>query len=68
MDEKKYQDNKAKAPCLYNKDLKSMITYEYEKSIKERCNFVIKNNYGGIIVWEITGDDKNKNFPPTTLI
>lgn len=65
---KKYWNNKTKAPYLYNKDLKSMITYEYEKSIKERCNFVIKNNYGGIIVWEITGDDKNKNFPPTTLI
>ena len=65
---KKYWDDKAKVPYLYNKSLKSMITYEDEKSLKERCNFVIKNNYGGIIVWEITGDDKNKNFPLTTLL
>ena len=65
---KKYWDDKAKVPYLYNKDLKSMITYEDEKSLKERCNFVIKNNYGGIIVWEITGDDKSKNFPLTTLL
>ncbi|WP_211135000.1 glycosyl hydrolase family 18 protein [Clostridium paraputrificum] len=65
---KKYWDDKAKVPYLYNKNLKSMITYEDEKSLKERCNFVIKNNYGGIIVWEITGDDKSKNFPLTTLL
>ena len=65
---KKYWDDKAKVPYLYNKSLKSMITYEDEKSLKERCNFVIKNNYGGIIVWEITGDDKDKNFPLTTLL
>ncbi|WP_195617816.1 glycosyl hydrolase family 18 protein [Clostridium paraputrificum] len=65
---KKYWDDKAKVPYLYNKDLKSMITYEDEKSLKERCNFIIKNNYGGIIVWEITGDDKSKNFPLTTLL
>ena len=65
---KKYWDDKAKVPYLYNKSSKSMITYEDEKSLKERCNFVIKNNYGGIIVWEITGDDKDKNFPLTTLL
>lgn len=65
---KKYFDEKAKVPYLYNENLKSMLSYEDENSLKERCNFVNKNNYGGMIIWEISGDDKSKDFPLTTII
>ena len=64
----KYWDDYAKAPYLYNSGSKQMVTYEDERSLKERCNYVNENNYGGIIVWEITGDDKSADFPLTTLI
>ena len=64
----KYFDKKAKVPYLYNKKLKSMISYEDEDSLKERCDFVLKNKYGGMIVWEISGDDKSAGFPITSII
>lgn len=64
----KYWDDVAKAPYLYNASQKALLTYEDEESLTERCKFVNENNYGGIIVWEITGDDKSKDFPMTTII
>ncbi|MGG7177727.1 glycosyl hydrolase family 18 protein [Clostridium paraputrificum] len=65
---KKYFDNKSKVPYLYNKELKAMLTYEDEDSLKERCDFVLKNEYGGMIIWEISGDDKSSGFPLTSII
>lgn len=65
---KKYFDKKAMVPYLYNKELKSMLTYEDEASLKERCDFVIKNSYGGMVIWELSGDDKSEGFPLTTII
>ena len=64
----KYRDEVSKVPYLYNKTMKAMLTYEDEDSLKERCNFVKNNGYGGIVVWEITGDDMKSDFPMTTII
>ncbi|MEN8907220.1 MAG: glycosyl hydrolase family 18 protein [Clostridiales bacterium] len=63
----KYRDKYAKVPYLYNKEKGIMYTYEDEESLAERCNFVNANNYGGIVVWEITGDDTN-GFPLMTIL
>ena len=64
----KYWDDVAKAPYLYNKAQKTMLTYEDERSLTERCKYVNENNYGGIIIWDITGDDKSSDFPLISLI
>ncbi len=50
-----YYDNNAKAPYLYDKR-GNFYTYDDEISIAEKCDYVIKNNYGGIVFWEVTGD------------
>ena len=63
----KFRDEKTRTPYLYNKITKIMITYEDEISLKERCDYVNNNNFGGIIVWEITGDNNN-GFPMTSII
>ncbi|SHJ87876.1 glycosyl hydrolase family 18 protein [Paramaledivibacter caminithermalis] len=63
----KYRDDYARVPYLYNPSLGVMLTYEDEVSLGERCDYVNTNNYGGIVVWEISGDDIN-GYPMTSLI
>lgn len=64
----KYYDEKAEAPYLYNKSEGVFLTYEDEKSLKAKCDYVIDNGYGGVILWEITGDSMVDDFPLITLI
>lgn len=63
----KYRDSYAKVPYLYNAALQIMLTYEDEQSLAERCDFVNNNNYGGIIIWELSNDDP-QGFPLTTIV
>lgn len=63
----KYRDPYGKVPYLYNASQGVMYTYEDEESLGERCNYVINNGYGGMIIWEISGDNPS-GFPMTTLI
>lgn len=55
----KYRDPVARTPYLYNASKKAFISYEDEESLQARCNYVNKNNYGGLIVWDTSGDDSN---------
>ena len=64
----KYTDEYAKVPYLFNASQGIFLTYEDETSLAERCDFVINNDYGGIIVWEISGDDLNNGAPLSTII
>lgn len=64
----KYRDDIAKVPYLYNKSIGAMLTYEDEISLAERCDFITENNYGGMIIWEISGDDIKADYPMTTII
>ncbi|WP_432403908.1 glycosyl hydrolase family 18 protein [Wukongibacter sp. M2B1] len=63
----KYRDPYAKVPYLYNPSLGVMLTYEDEISLAERCDYINEEKFGGIIVWEISGDDIN-GYPMTSLI
>jgi GH18 family chitinase len=49
-------DNISKVPYLYDTKNKYFYTYDDEISINEKCKYVIKNGYGGIFFWELTGD------------
>jgi chitinase len=53
-----YWDKKAKAPYLFNPETKILITYDDERSIREKCKYVKKNNLGGIFFWEYFSDPK----------
>ena len=54
----KFYDKKAKAPYLFNPSTKTFITYEDEKSIKDKCKYVKKKKLAGIFFWEYFSDPK----------
>jgi chitinase len=64
----KYYDNTADAVWLYNQSSGVFLTYEDEKTLADKCNYVNNNAYGGIIIWEITGDSATNGFPMTSLV
>jgi chitinase len=49
-------DTIAKAPYLYNKAEKIFYTYDNERSVGDKCDYVLKNSYGGAFFWDFTGD------------
>ena len=55
---RKYYDKKSKAPYLFNPSTKILITYDDEKSVREKCRYVKKNKLAGIFFWEYFSDPK----------
>ncbi len=55
-----YFDDVAKVPYLLSKDGLTFISYDDERSIIEKCHYVLNNNIAGIMYWEngcdTTGD------------
>ncbi|MBU3087929.1 glycoside hydrolase family 18 protein [Clostridium gasigenes] len=64
----KFRDPIARTPYLYNKSKKQFITYEDEQSLTERVSYVNKNNYGGLIVWDASGDNIKAGHPMHTIM
>ena len=58
---RRYWDETACAPYLYNGD--TFITYDDEESIKKKCELILEENIGGIMVWELGGDRKQTLLP-----
>jgi len=54
----RYWDKKAKAPYLYNDEKKIFITYDDEKSIKQKCKYIKKYKLAGVMFWEYSSDLK----------
>ncbi len=52
----KYRDPYNNSPYLYSAELGEFYTYEDKISLQDKVDYVNQNQYGGIIVWEITGD------------
>lgn len=50
---KRYWDNKAQAPYLFNPALREFVTYDDEESITLKTEFIKQNNLGGAMVWEL---------------
>lgn len=55
---KRYWDRRAKAPYLYNADLKRFVSYDDEQSVKEKCRYVKKKGLAGVMFWEYFSDPK----------
>lgn len=49
-------DEAASAPWLYNKEKRQFFTYDDERSIEMKTKYVIDNNLGGIMYWQLAGD------------
>ncbi|MEP7107786.1 MAG: glycoside hydrolase family 18 protein [Ferruginibacter sp.] len=54
----KYWDDIAKAPYLFNPQTKVFITYDDERSIREKCAYIKKNNLAGAMFWEYADDKR----------
>lgn len=53
-----YKDEAAKAPFLFNSQTKEFISYDDEWSVDAKCQYVLKNNLGGVMFWEYSSDKK----------
>ena len=55
---KEYWDAAAKAPYLFNAEKKIFISYDNERSVKEKCKYVKKHHLAGAMFWEYNSDKK----------
>lgn len=55
---KRYWDEKAKAPYLWNAETRQLVTYDDEESIKYKCEYVRERKMGGIMFWQYASDPK----------
>lgn len=53
---KYYWDEKSKAPWQYNKIKQLFATFDDERSIKAKVQYVRSNRLGGIMFWELVDD------------
>ena len=54
----KYWDDKAKSPYIFNAEKKIFISYDDERSIKEKCDYIKNNGLRGAMFWEYEDDPK----------
>ncbi|MCX7747547.1 MAG: glycosyl hydrolase family 18 protein [Clostridia bacterium] len=65
----KYRDVKSgNVPYLYSASLKEMYSYEDEISLNTKIDYMWKNDLGGIMFWEFTGDYPSKGGTTLTDI
>ena len=55
---KEYWDAAAKAPYLFNAEKKIFISYDNERSVKEKCKYVKRHRLAGAMFWEYNSDKK----------
>jgi chitinase len=55
---KEYWDATAKAPYLFNSEQKIFISYDNERSVKDKCKYVKKHDLAGVMFWEYNNDKK----------
>lgn len=55
---KRYWDEKAKAPYLYNATDNLFISYDDEESVKQKCKYVKEHHLAGVMFWEYFADEK----------
>lgn len=49
-------DSVAKAPYIYVETSKTVISYDDPQSVKDKCEYAIENNLGGVMFWEYWED------------
>lgn len=49
-------DSAAQVPYLIKKDKSSFVSYDDEKSIRLKSEYIVNQDLAGVIIWEITGD------------
>jgi len=55
---KQYWDTVAMAPYLFNSETNVFISYDDERSVEEKCNYVKEHHLAGAMFWEYNSDMK----------
>jgi len=55
---KQYWDTAAMAPYLFNPETNVFISYDDERSVEEKCNYVKQHHLAGAMFWEYNSDKK----------
>ena len=53
----RHWDAQARVPWLYHPEKQIWITYDDAQSIGAKAEYVRKEALGGIMIWELSGDD-----------
>jgi chitinase len=53
----RHWDAAARVPWLYHPDTQIWITYDDAQSLGEKAEYVRREGLGGIMIWELSGDD-----------
>lgn len=48
-----FWDERAKAPYLFNKNTREFVTFDDEKSLAIKCDYIKRKGLGGAMVWEL---------------
>jgi chitinase len=59
---KRHWDDDAKVPWLYDAEKGIFITYDDAESLKHKAAYVKKHNLGGVMCWELSGDDATSSL------
>jgi chitinase len=54
---RRYWEPTARVPWLYNESTGTWITYDDVHSIAEKADYVRARRLGGVMIWELGGDD-----------
>jgi chitinase len=49
-------DDCAKVPYLLKPDRSKMISYENERSVRLKCQYIKEKDVAGVILWELSDD------------
>ena len=50
-------DSNAACPYLINDDSTQVITYENQQSVAMKCEYILNNEIGGVMIWALSYDD-----------
>ncbi|TYQ18094.1 UNVERIFIED_CONTAM: chitinase [Acetivibrio alkalicellulosi] len=52
----RFWDENSEVPYVWDASSRSMYSYVDQTSIEIMCDYVINNNLGGVMIWELSGD------------
>jgi chitinase len=55
---RRFWSDEAKVPWLYDEKAGVMISYDDPESLKIKAEYARKNKLGGVMIWELSADDK----------
>jgi chitinase len=55
---KKYWDEQAKSPYLFNEDKRQLVVFDDERSVQLKCEYIRAHNLAGVMFWEYSSDPK----------